>query len=110
MNSSKQMMLMKLTSFLAAVERLILRFWYVLPLLFALFGFAWMWWLYYENVPVVLLDTIVVLHLLTLIVLLISWGVLLANKKWWQCIVSFVATLVIVFILLYPFITFLVFT
>jgi hypothetical protein len=100
---------MEKKGFLTKMKGLIIRFWYVLPLLFALFGFAWMWWLYYENVPVVLLDTVVVLHILSTIVLLISWGVLLANKKWWQCIVSFVATLVIVFILLYPFVTFLVF-
>ena len=97
------MKLMNLKSFLAAAERLILRFWYVLPLLFALFWFAWMWWLYYENVPI-LRDIVVILHLFTTIVLLVSWGVLLANKKWWKFIVSFVATLVIVFIFLFPFI------
>ena len=95
-------------SFLTNMKGLILRFWYVLPLLFALFGFAWMWWLYYEHLPI-LCDIVVILHILTTIVLLVSWGVLLANKKWWQCIVSFVATLVIIFILLYPFFTFVLF-
>ena len=97
MNPSKQMMLMKLTSFLAAAERLILRFWYVLPLLAAVLLFILI--LLTTTYPSILENIIYCLLLLTLMMLAVSWCVLLANKKWWRCIVSVVVSVVFVGVL-----------
>lgn len=90
-------MLMQLKNFLAAAERFIIRFWYVLPLLAAVLMFILI--LMTATYPT-LLETIVgCLLLLTLIMLSVSWVLLLANKKWWRCIISVVVSVVFVGVL-----------
>ena len=91
------MMLMKLKGFLASAERLILRFWYVLPLLAIVLLLILISMT--TTYPSLLENIIYCLLLLTLMMLAVSWVLLLSNKKWWRCIVSVVVSVVFVGVL-----------
>ena len=91
------MKLMKLKGFLASAERLILRFWYMLPLLAAVLLLILISMT--TTYPSILENIIYCLLLLTLVMLAVSWVLLLSNKKWWRCIVSVVVSVVFVGVL-----------
>ena len=90
----------------------IIKFWYLLPILLAVFILALYaeWALGLElsprNVPVFVQYTLAIIVLLILIASVVSWVILLINKSWWKAIISFVATVIIVWIALYPWLIF----
>ena len=62
------------------MKKWMIKFWYLLPILLVVF----------------------ILALLILIASVVSWVILLMNKSWWKAIISFVATVIIVSIALFP--------
>jgi len=86
------------------MKKWIIKFWYLLPILLAAFMFAL--FLSISNVPVFVENTIAIIVLLILIASVVSWVILLINKSWWKAIISFVATVIIVWIALYPWLIF----
>ena len=89
-----------------------IKFWYLLPILLAVFILALYaeWALGLElsprNVPAFVQSTLAIIVLLILIAAFVSWVILLINKSWWKAIISFVATVIIVWIALYPWLIF----
>jgi len=87
-----------------------IKFWYLLPILLAVFILAWYaeWALEFsiKNVPAFVQYTLAIIVLLILIASVVSWVILLINKSWWKAIISFVATVIIVWIALYPWLIF----
>ena len=89
-----------------------IKFWYLLPILLAVFILAWYaeWALGLElspkKVPVFVAYILDIIVLLILIASVVSWVILLINKSWWKAIISFVATVIIVWIALYPWLIF----
>ena len=94
------------------MKKWIIKFWYLLPILLAVFILAWYaeWALGLErspkNVPVFVAYILDIIVLLILIASVVSWVILLINKSWWKAIISFVATVIIVWIALYPWLIF----
>ena len=82
------------------MKRLILNYWWVLPILLFLCLLGLFFLFTYE--PTVLESIVGILMLLVLICLIVSWVVLLVNKKWWKCLLSFALTIVIICILWLP--------
>lgn len=94
------------------MKKWIIKFWYLLPILLAVFILAWYaeWALGLElspkKVPVFVAYILDIIVLLILIASVVSWVILLINKSWWKAIISFVATVIIVWIALYPWLIF----
>lgn len=94
------------------MKKWMIKFWYLLPILLAVFILAWYaeWALGLElspkNVPVFVAYILDIIVLLILIASVVSWVILLINKSWWKAIISFVATVIIVWIALYPWLIF----
>jgi len=92
------------------MKKWIIKFWYLLPILLAVFILAWYaeWALEFsiKNVPAFVQYTLAIIVLLILIASVVSWVILLINKSWWKAIISFVATVIIVWIALYPWLIF----
>ena len=94
------------------MKKWMIKFWYLLPILLAVFILALYaeWALGLElsprNVPVFVQYTLAIIVLLILIASVVSWVILLINKSWWKAIISFVATVIIVWIALYPWLIF----
>ena len=86
---------MERKSFFTTLKDVIIKFWYVFPILYALFAFALILMINMNSLPAVIEDSVGILLLITLITLPVSWIVLLVNKRWWRCIASFVASVVI---------------
>ena len=86
---------MERKSFFTALKDVIIKFWYVFPILYALFAFALILMINMNSLPAVIEDSVGILLLITLITLPVSWIVLLVNKRWWRCIASFAASVVI---------------
>ena len=86
---------MEQKSFFSTLKDVIIKFWYVLPILYALFAFVLILMINMNSLPAVIENAVGILLLITLITLPVSWIVLLVNKKWWRCIASFVASVVI---------------
>ena len=86
---------MERKSFFTTLKDFIIKFWYVFPILYALFAFALILMINMNSLPAVIEDSVGILLLITLITLPVSWIVLLVNKRWWRCIASFVASVVI---------------
>ena len=94
------------------MKKWMIKFWYLLPILLAVFILA----LYAEwagglelspkKVPVFVAYILDIIVLLILIASVVSWVILLINKSWWKAIISFVATVIIVWIALYPWLIF----
>lgn len=84
---------MKQKTFFSSVKDFIIKYWYVLPVLLALLSIVWFARI---TVPSAVVDAWLILMLLILILLPITWIVLLINKKWLSCIISIVASSVIV--------------
>lgn len=94
------------------MKKWMIKFWYLLPILLAVFILASYaeWALGLElsprNVPAFVQYTLAIIVLLILIASVVSWVILLINKSWWKAIISFVATVIIVWIALYPWLIF----
>lgn len=94
------------------MKKWMIKFWYLLPILLAVFILAWYaeWALGLElspkKVPVFVAYILDIIVLLILIASVVSWIILLINKSWWKAIISFVATVIIVWIALYPWLIF----
>ena len=94
------------------MKKCMIKFWYLLPILLAVFILAWYaeWALGLElspkKVPVFVAYILDIIVLLILIASVVSWVILLINKSWWKAIISFVATVIIVWIALYPWLIF----
>ena len=92
------------------MKKWLIKFWYLLPILLAVFILAWYaeWALEFsiKNVPAFVQYTLAIIVLLILIASVVSWVILLINKSWWKAIISFVATVIIVWIALYPWLIF----
>ena len=94
------------------MKKWIIKFWYLLPILLAVFILALYaeWALGLElspkKVPVFVAYILDIIVLLVLIASVVSWVILLINKSWWKAIISFVATVLIVWIALYPWLIF----
>ncbi|MBR6894355.1 MAG: hypothetical protein IKN15_14165 [Bacteroidaceae bacterium] len=94
------------------MKKWIIKFWYLLPILLAVFILALYaeWALGLElspkKVPVFVAYILDIIVLLILIASVVSWVILLINKSWWKAIISFVATVIIVWIALYPWLIF----
>ncbi len=87
---------MKPKTFFSSIKDFITKYWYVLPLLLALLALVEVGLsLAHALVPSAAIDIWCILMLL-LVLLPLTWIVLLANKKWLKCFISFLATLVIV--------------
>jgi hypothetical protein len=86
---------MERKSFFTTLKDVIIKFWYVFPILYALFAFALILMINMNSLPAVIENSVGILLLITLITLPVSWIVLLVNKRWWRCIASFVASVVI---------------
>ena len=86
---------MERKSFFTALKDVIIKFWYVFPILYALFAFALILMINMNSLPAVIEDSVGILLLITLITIPVSWIVLLVNKRWWRCIASFAASVVI---------------
>jgi len=54
------------------------------------------------TVSLVFEDIVGILLLLVVIALPVSWVILIVNKKWWQCLLSFGLSVIIVNLLLFP--------
>ena len=94
------------------MKKWMIKFWYLLPILLAVFILALYaeWALGLElspkKVPVFVAYILDIIVLLILIASVVSWVILLINKSWWKAIISFVATVIIVWIALYPWLIF----
>ena len=86
---------MERKSFFTTLKDFIIKFWFVFPILYALFAFALILMINMNSLPAVIEDSVGILLLITLITLPVSWIVLLVNKRWWRCIASFAASVVI---------------
>ena len=86
---------MEQKSFFSTLKDVIIKFWFVFPILYALFAFVLILLINMNSLPAVIENSVGILLLITLITLPVSWIVLLVNKKWWRCIASFVASVVI---------------
>ena len=82
------------------MKRLILNYWWALPILLflCLLGLGFL----FTHEPTVLESIVGFLLLLVLICLIASWVVLLVNKKWWKCLLSFALTVGIICLLWFP--------
>ena len=84
------------------MKKWMIKFWYLLPILLAVFILALYaeWALGLElspkKVPVFVAYILDIIVLLILIASVVSWVILLINKSWWKAIISFVATVIIV--------------
>ena len=92
------------------MKKWMIKFWYLLPILLAVFILAlyaeWALEFSIKNVPAFVQYTLAIIVLLILIASVVSWVILLINKSWWKAIISFVATVIIVWIALYPWLIF----
>ena len=94
------------------MKKWMIKFWYLLPILLAVFILAsYAEWalgleLSAKKVPVFVAYILDIIVLLILIASVVSWVILLINKSWWKAIISFVATVIIVWIALYPWLIF----
>ena len=86
---------MERKTFFTTLKDFIIKFWFVFPILYALFAFALILMINMNSLPAVIGNSVGILLLITLITLPVSWIVLLVNKRWWRCIASFVASVVI---------------
>lgn len=84
---------MRKKTFLSSVKELIIKYWYVLPVLLALLSIV----LFARiTVPTAVIDAWWIIVLLILVLLPVTWVVLLVNKKWLKFTISFLASSVIV--------------
>lgn len=79
------------------MKRLVLKYWWLLPLLLGAFMMGLM--LLFLSVPTIIESIIGIMLLLVVILLPVSWVMLLVDKRWWQCIVSFVSSAFITIVL-----------
>ena len=82
------------------MKRIILRYWFTLPILLALFMLS-LTYLFLSS-PSIIEDVVEKLLFLTLIMLPISWIILFVNKKRWECFTSLGVSFVIVCVLWFP--------
>lgn len=82
------------------MKKIVLKYWWILPLLLIVFmlGLA----LLFSTDPTVFEGIVGVLLLLVILLLPVSWVVLLINKKWWQGLLSFGLSILIVILLWMP--------
>lgn len=82
------------------MKRIIVKYWWVLPLLLlaCMLGLTFLF-----SIAPTVFESIVCLWLLVVVVLLpVSWVILLVNKKWWQSLLSFVLSAIVVLVLWAP--------
>ena len=79
------------------MKKWMIKFWYLLPILLAVFMFAL--FLSISNVPVFIEYTLAIIVLLILIASAVSWVILLMNKSWGKAIISIVTTCIILAVL-----------
>lgn len=82
------------------MKRIILRYWYILPILLALFMVSLIY--LFLSDPSVIETVVGILLLLTLIMLPVSWVILFVNKQRWKFFASLGGSLVIVCVLWIP--------
>lgn len=82
------------------MKRIILRYWYILPILLALFMVSLIY--LFLSDPSVIETVVGILLLLTLIMLPVSWAILFVNKQRWKFFASLGGSLVIVCVLWIP--------
>lgn len=79
------------------MKKIVLKYWWVLPLLLCccLIGLTFL----FSSTTSIVECIVGVLLLLVVILLPVSWIVLLINKKWWQCILSFLLSVILTVII-----------
>ena len=82
------------------MKRLFLKYWWVLPIL--LFVCLWGLVLLFTHEPTVMESIVGILVLLVLICLIVSWVVLLVNKKWGKCLLSLALSVGVICLLWFP--------
>ncbi len=82
------------------MKKILLKYWYILPILLALLMYSLTQ--LFLGYPTVLELFVSIVFLLTLIALPVSWVILLGEKQWWKSLVSFVASIVVVYFLGFP--------
>ena len=82
------------------MKRFILKYWWVFPLALGAFMFSLVA-LFTTWLPV-LEDIVAILLLAIIIGLVVSWVILLLNKKWWQCLTSITSSTMVVCLLWFP--------
>ena len=83
------------------MRRLVLNYWWILPILLLVCVLG-LFFLFLLCSLSILEDVLAILIVLILICLPFSWVILLINKKWWQCLLSFLISIVIIALLWYP--------
>ena len=91
---------MKLKNFFSSVKELIIKYWYVLPVLYALwttliFGCLDKIVMPSATLAASVANALIILLFLIWILLPVTWILLLVNKKWLRCIISILASIVI---------------
>ena len=72
---------MQQKSFFSTLKDVIIKFWYVFPILYALFAFVLILLINMNSLTAVIENTVSILLLITLITLPVSWIVLLGYKN-----------------------------
>ena len=89
------------------MKRICIKYWWVFPILLTVSPFMSMLStaFFYDlnwSAKVPMLILYVSVFLLTLIALLASWMILLKNKQWWKCLISILASILIICVLWFP--------
>ena len=79
---------------------MVLKFWWTFPILLCVLMLGLMF--LFTTVPSVIESIVTILLLLVVIALLVSWVILIVNKKWRQCLLSFGLSVIIVILLWTP--------
>jgi len=82
------------------MKRFFIKYWWAFPILLASLMLALI--ILFTQTPSILESIIAVLLLLVIIALLTSWVLLLINKRWLECLFSFIVSIIIVVILWIP--------
>jgi len=86
------------------IKKYIIRCWWSFPVLLAFFILTLC--LLFTTVPSILETIVFILLFLTLLALPVSWIILLVNRQWLKCLMSLLASVLVVFVLWIPFIFF----
>ena len=82
------------------MKHFFLKYWWIFPMALGVFMFS-LAALFTTWLPV-LEDIVAILLMVTIIALVVSWVILLINKKWWQCLTSITGSIMVVCLLWFP--------
>lgn len=83
------------------IKKYIIKYWWSFPILLALFMLTLC--LLFTTVPSILETIVFILLFLTLLALPVSWIILLINRQWSKCLMSLLASVLVVCVLWIPF-------